>query len=79
EEKEKLAGLVPGNPARKTARPSAEKILDAFDQLNLIIKYENNVKTGRLNEELTSLQKRLLALLGLSEKIYDLTFSLLPP
>ncbi len=74
-----MAGLVPGNPARKSARPSAEKILDAFDQLNLIIKVEGGKKSGKLNEELTSLYNRLMVLLGLSEKIYDLTFSLPPP
>ena len=55
------------------------RILSAFDQLHLIILRKPNRIAGYLNEELTSLQKRLLALLGLPLQIYDLTFSLPPP
>ena len=72
---ETLAGLVPGNPKMKIARPTAERILSQFDNLHLLVK-EISVKVfGFLVEEPSPLQCRILKLLGLSPKIYDLTFT----
>ena len=68
-ENESLAGLVPGNPARKISRPTTERLLHQFKNLNYLI-YE---KGGYLMEKLTPLQTRILNLLGLSSSIYDLS------
>jgi transposase len=72
---ETLAGLVPGNPKMKTARPTAERILSQFDNLHLLVKETSQKLSGFLVEQPSALQCRILQLLGLSPKIYDLTFS----
>jgi len=72
---ETLAGLVPGNPRRRTARPSAERLLVAFDYLHLLITTSATHYEGHLVEPLTELQRRILALLQLPESIYQLEFS----
>ncbi len=72
---ETLAGLVPGNPKMKTARPTAERILSQFDSLHLLVKETSKKVSGFLVEEPSPLQCRILKLLGLSPKIYDLTFT----
>ena len=72
---ETLAGLVPGNPKMKTARPTAERILSQFDSLHLLVKETSKKVSGFLVEEPSPLQCRILELLGLSPKIYDLTFT----
>jgi transposase len=74
-EGETLAGLVPGNPKMKTARPTAERILSQFDNLNLLVKETSKKVSGVLVEKPSPLQCRILKLLGLSPKIYDLTFA----
>lgn len=73
--KESVAGLVPGNPQMKTARPSAERILTQFHNLHLFVKETNTEVSGHLVEFLTPLQRRLLELLDIPETIYDLTFT----
>ena len=78
DQQDTLAGLVPGNPTRQTARPSAERLLAVFTNLHLVIEYSHDYIRGSLNETLTPLQLRILALLGLSETIYDFSFSLPP-
>jgi transposase len=70
-----LAGLVPGNPRMRTARPSAERLLVAFDYLHLLITTSETHCEGRLVEPLSALQQRILALLQLPESIYQLVFS----
>jgi len=67
---ETLAGLYPANPKRETARPTTERLLQAFKELTLTI--------VRLPEQvlchltpLTDLQRRILALLQLSVSLYD--------
>jgi transposase len=72
---ETLAGLVPGNPKMKTARPTAERILSQFDNLHLLVKETSRKVSGFLVEQPSPLQCRILELLGLSPKIYDLTFT----
>ena len=72
---ETLAGLVPGNPRLHTARPSAERLLAAFDYLHLLLTTATTHCEGHLVEPLSALQRRILALLQLPESIYQLTFS----
>jgi len=71
---ETLAGLVPGNPKMKTARPSAERLLARFKNLHIIIKCTETHVEGESVEPLTSLQRRILDLLGVPETIYEVAF-----
>jgi len=71
---ETLPGLVPGNPKMKTQRPTAERILDQFDNLHLLIKETPTRISAFIVEELSPLHSRIIQLLGLTPKIYDLTF-----
>lgn len=79
EHKETIAGLVPGNPKMKTDRPSAERLLAAFDNLHLLITETETTVSATLVEALTPLQQRILALLHLPTSIYDLDFVHTPP
>jgi transposase len=72
---EMLAGLVPGNPKMKTARPSAERLLARFDNLHLMVTFNETHIEGEIVETLTSLQQRILDLLGVPETIYEIAFS----
>jgi transposase len=65
-----LSGLIPGNPHRTLERPSAERLLAAFDPLHLIVATTASTHCCFLNETLTPLQIRILDLLGLSVDIY---------
>jgi transposase len=69
-----LAGLVPGNPRIRTARPSAERLLVAFDYLHLLVTTSATHSEGHLVEPLSALQQRILALLQLPESLYRLVF-----
>ncbi|MDY0219707.1 MAG: hypothetical protein RBR67_01015 [Desulfobacterium sp.] len=71
---EPIAGLVPGNPKRKTTRPTVERLLSQFGSLHLLIEEKGGKISGVVVEELTALQKRILSLLELPEKTYDLSF-----
>jgi transposase len=57
----KLAGLYAGNPKRATARPTAELILDAFQEITLTIIQEAD-QTRRHLTPLTELQQHMLEL-----------------
>jgi len=74
-QEETLAGLVPGNPRMRTARPSAERLLVAFDYLHLLITTSSTQCEGHLVEPLSALQQRILAFLQFPEAIYRLEFS----
>ncbi|MCP3872190.1 MAG: transposase [Desulfobacteraceae bacterium] len=74
EREETLSGLVPGNPKMKTARPTAERILSQFKEINCLIEQTGERMTGRRLETLSSLQERILIRLGLSPKIYQISF-----
>ncbi len=71
---EPISGLVPGNPKMKTNRPIAERQLSQFDNLHLLIEEKGKRISGAMVEGLTSLQKKILSILQLPEKIYDLSF-----
>jgi transposase len=71
---ETISGLVPGNPKMKTGRPTAERLLSQFDNLHLLVEEKGKKISGTMVETLTSLQKRILSILQLPEKIYELSF-----
>ena len=64
-----LAGLYAGNPRRETARPTAERLLEAFQDITLTI-----VKGAQQIDQhitiLSPLQQRILELLGFSSELY---------
>jgi transposase len=66
---EALAGLYAGNPKRETARPTTERLLNAFDGLDLSIVHLPD-QTIRHVTPLSTLQERILNLLGLPASIY---------
>jgi transposase len=72
EEQDTLSGLYNGNPKRRTARPTAELLLDAFDDITLSIRFD---QAGEILENyltpLNDVQVRILGLLSLSSNIYD--------
>jgi transposase len=75
DQKEQIVGLVPGNPKRKTDRPTAERLLGVFTNLHLVVQTNATEVRGYLNETLTPLQRQILVLLELPETIFDLSFT----
>jgi transposase len=68
-ERAKLAGLHQENPKKTTATPTTERLLQAFSNINLtIVQFPDRLV--RHVTPLTSLQVRILELLGLSPDIY---------
>jgi len=65
----KLAGLYAGNPRRATDRPTAERLLEAFEDITLTIIKEAQ-QTARYVTALSPLQQRILELLGFSAVLY---------
>jgi len=66
ETQQSLAGLYDGNPKRKTARPSAEKMLQAFCNLMLYFLPNSTIFITPLSE----LQKQILSLMKIPESLY---------
>jgi transposase len=66
---ENLAGLYAGNPKRVTAKPTAERLLEAFQEITLTIIREPNQIRRHLTT-LSKLQLRILELLGFPLNIY---------
>lgn len=71
---ESLAGLVPGNPKMKTRTPSAERLLARFQPLHMTIQQTETHVEGQRAEALNPVQRRILDLLGIPERIYELAF-----
>jgi transposase len=65
----KLAGLYAGNPRRETARPTAEHLLKAFEDITLTI-VKGPQRIARHMTALSPLQQYILALLGFSPELY---------
>ena len=65
-----LSGLYAGNPRRQTARPTTERLLKAFKGITLTVVHLPE-QTIRHITPLSSLQKRILALVGLCPAIYQ--------
>lgn len=76
----KLAGLYAGNPRRATARPTAEHLLEAFEDITLTI-VQGPQQIVRHMTALSPLQQRILELLGFSSVLYTrlCTISAEPP
>lgn len=70
ENNERLAGLYAGNPKRSTSRPTAEMLLEAFQNITLSKVVANQQRYRHLTP-LSDLQKTILALLGMPTAIYD--------
>jgi transposase len=64
-----LSGLYAGNPKRETARPTAERLLEAFQEVTLIV-IEGMHQVYRYLTALSPLQERILELLGFSSRVY---------
>jgi transposase len=69
EDKAELTGIYRGNPKRGTARPTTERMLKAFENINLLI-IPSETKTSYFVTRLSSVQERILALLGLPNALY---------
>jgi len=65
----KLAGLYAGNPKRETDRPTAERLLEAFQAITLTI-IQGPHQTDRHVTALRPLQQRILEILGFSSALY---------
>lgn len=64
--KSSLAGLYEGNPKRTTKRPTAEKMLRAFNNITLYIHRDNSIEISGLN----FIQQQILKLMDVEESIY---------
>jgi transposase len=64
-----LAGLYAGNTKRETARPTAERLLEAFQEVTLTV-VEGVHQVYRYLTALSPLQERILELLGFSSRVY---------
>jgi transposase len=79
EDPQPLLGLYAGNPKRATLTPTAERLLEAFKDITLLILPQLG-PPGRHMTPLTPLQKRILELSGTPTQVYTrlLDDSLLP-
>lgn len=68
-EKAVLTGVYAGNSKRGTARPTTERMLKAFEGINLLI-IPSATQSSYYLTRLSSVQERILALLGLSHPLY---------
>jgi transposase len=69
QENAELAGVYPGNPKRSTATPTTERMLAAFDNINLLLV----PVAGQIHYQvtpLTQVQQRILKLWGLPTTLY---------
>ena len=64
-----LTEVYAGNPNRGTARPTTERMLKAFEGINLLI-IPSATQSSYYLTRLSSVQERILALLGLSRSLY---------
>ncbi len=69
-QKQELAGLYAGNPKRRTAQPTAEHLLKAFDEVTLTIVSTSHFVQRHITQ-LSSLQQQILSLLGFTPAIYS--------
>jgi transposase len=65
----KLAGLYAGNAKRETARPTAERLLEAFQDITVTIIKTVEQTVGHVTA-LSPLQQRILERLGFSAGLY---------
>jgi transposase len=65
----KLSGLYAGNAKRETARPTAERLLEAFQDVTLTV-MQGAHETYRHLTVLGPLQERILEILGFAAEVY---------
>ena len=65
----KLAGRYAGNPRRDTARPTAERLLEAFEDIPLTL-VKGPQRIVRHMTALSPLQQRILERLGFASALY---------
>lgn len=68
-----LTGVYHGNPKRGTARPTTERMLQAFEHINLLLMPSEMSSEGQAAcfvTQLSPVQERILTLLGLSTSLY---------
>jgi transposase len=70
EQQQSLAGLYAGNPKRATRRPTSEALLKAFKGLHLTA-LSQQAHTAYHVTPLSTLQERIMALLGFSPALYS--------
>jgi hypothetical protein len=64
-----IAGLFAGNPKRRTAQPTTERLLEAFNEITLTIVSGPGFVQWHL-PPLSALQQQILALCGFSPAVY---------
>ncbi|MBM3222624.1 MAG: hypothetical protein FJZ47_02300 [Candidatus Tectomicrobia bacterium] len=64
-----LAGLYAGHAKRETAQPTAERLLEAFQEVTLTV-VKGVQQVYRHLTALSPLQERILELLGFSSRVY---------
>lgn len=69
EQKEELAGLFAGNSKRRTAQPTAERLLEAFREVTLTVVSAPGFAQRHVTP-LSPLQQQILALFGFSPAVY---------
>ncbi len=69
EQQAELSGIYPGNPKRATPRPTMERMLEVFDNINLSIVHLAEQTLCQVTP-LTAVQERILSLLGLPITLY---------
>jgi transposase len=69
EQQMKLAGLFAGNPKRRSSQPTAERLLEAFNEVTLTIVHAPGLVQRHVTP-LSPLQQQILTLLGLSPVVY---------
>ena len=70
EQKQELSGLYAGNPKRRTAQPTAEHLLKAFNEVTLTIVSASSFIQRHVTQ-LSSLQQQILSLLGFTPALYS--------
>jgi transposase len=69
EQKEELAGLFAGNPKRRTAQPTAERLLETFREVTLTVVSAPGFVQRHITP-LSPLQQQILTFLGFSPAVY---------
>jgi transposase len=69
EQQAELSGIYPGNPKRSTPRPTMERMLEVFDNINLSIVHLADQTLCQVTP-LTAVQEYILSLLGLPSTLY---------
>jgi len=69
QENEELAGIFPGNPQRSTPTPTTERLLQAFDNIHLLVMRLGPQVRYQLTP-LSAVQERILVLLDLPTTLY---------